>query len=1143
MGCGAALERRCSGCGALAPPPARYCMGCGAELTLAELPHVLPPDERRQASVLFADLSGYTAVAERMDPEDVKALVSRCLRRLSEEVDRRGGQVDKFIGDNVMATFGAPVAHEDDAERAVRAGLAMQDAMVEINEGLTSAHGISFSLRVGVNSGEVAAGALGADYTVIGDTVNVAARLQQAAEPGAVLVGERTARATRAAFRYRELEPLRLKGRAEPVRAWAAVSPVTPRPEGRLVRHALSPLVGREPELRLLESLAERVEIDRSAHVVTVVGQAGVGKSRLLLEFEQRLNADARPPRIRRGRCLPYGSGIVYWALGEVLRSEFGIVDGDGADAAWAKLRSGMVRLTGEDGERGAATIARLLGIEVPGAATEPSEDPQRLRDSFFAAVRSCLEELALERPLVLTIEDIHWADEGMLDLVDHIGQWVRAPLLILCLTRDELFERRPSWGSGRRNATTIALDVLSRDETQLLADALLEGRAGAARAVADRAEGNPLFAEELAQRLIEEGTDAELLPDTVQALLAARLDALDPFERRVLQHAAVGGRSFWASSLAGIARDRNADLGAALRSLEEKSLISRVTRGPADAEREYVFKHVLIRDVAYATLPRRVRCTLHFKMGVFLEERAGDRVDEFVAVLAEHYARAAQLGAEVALPAAELEPLRSKGVRFLEAAGDAAAAIYSNGEALERYAEACRLAATDAEATARLLEKQGDVALPLGRVDAAIDAWERCIEYERGQEDLPRVADLHRKVGAALCDKGETQQAIERYQRGISLLKDGAPACELVRLYEEAASLYVQAGDNMLAIYAAEKALRLAERMDERAAASRAHGIFGRVFGRIGDSSKARENLERSVELARETSPTDTIRALQALGYHLQSSQADYVAARAAYEEALALADRVADLPAQVDLRSELGLLAAYRADWDEMAADADASLDLAEREGLVGKMAYPYALRGLLRWRAGDFEVAERHYRHSIELADQVGSSEVAFYARFGLAMCLRDAGEVLRAVSTLDAAIDGCERAGLIPQSIQATSLRSVLLALDGRRDAAQAAAADAWQLAERLPDPAGRAAALDASGATCADPEEARRLLTEAHDLWADLGRPLDAAFSDLLTARLLGSTAAAGAAGEAYERLGVEHLCGQAHALAAHPGLG
>jgi class 3 adenylate cyclase/tetratricopeptide (TPR) repeat protein len=1118
-------------------------MGCGAELAVPGPPRELPPDERRQATIVFADLSGYTAVAESMDPETVKALVGRCLHRLSEEVDRRGGQIDKFIGDNVMAIFGAPVTHEDDAERAVRAALAMQDAMGEINEGLLGSHEVSFALRVGVNSGEVAAGAMGEGYTVMGDTVNVAARLQQAAEPGAVIVGERTAQATRGAFRYRELEPLVLKGRSKPVRAWAAEATLAALPERRSVRHSLSPLVGREPELRLLESLAERVERDRSAHVVTVVGQAGVGKSRLLLEFEQLLAAMPRSPRIRRGRCLPYGTGIVYWALGEVLRGEFGIVDGDGAGVAWTKLRSGMVRLTGDGGERGAAIIARLLGIEVPGAAEPASEDPQRLRDSFFAAVRSCVEELALERPLVLTFEDIHWADEGMLDLVEHIAQWVRAPLLILCLTRDELFERRPSWGSGRRNATTIALEPLSREQTQTLATALLEGRAEAAGAVAERADGNPLFAEELAQRLIEEGTDAQRLPDTVQALLAARLDSLDPFERRVLQHAAVAGRSFWASSLATLAGNRGEDLARALGSLEEKNLISRVTRAPLDDEHEYLFKHVLIRDVAYATLPKRVRCRLHFEMGVFLEERAGDRVEETVAVLAEHYSSAARLGEEIALPADELEPLRAIGVRFLEAAGDAAAAIYSNGEAFDRYAGACRLAGADAETTARILEKQGDVALSLGRVDAALEVWERCIEYQRGQEDLRRLADLHRKVGAALWEKGETRQAIEGYQRGISLLKDGAPTAELVRLYEEAAWLYVDTGDNMLAIYAAEKALRLAERLDEVGAASRAHGIFGRVFGRIGDNPKARENLERSVDLARESSATETIRALLTLGYHLQSSEADYGAARGAYEQALAAAERVADLPAQVDLRSALGLLAAYRGDWDEVAADVDASLELAEREGLVGKMAYPYSLRGLLHWRTGDFAAAERHYRHSLELADQVGSSEVAFWARFGLAVCLRDAGETGRAVSTLDAAIDGCERAGLIPQSIQATSLRSLVLALDDRLDAARAAAADAWQLAERLPDPAGHAAALAARGATAADPEEAEPLLARSHDLWAELGRPIDAAFSDLLAARLLRSGPAARAAAEAYTRLGVEHLAAQANALAGHSGLG
>ena len=288
-------------------------------------------------TVVFADLSGYTAVAERMDPESVKSLVDRSLQRLGEEVDRFGGRVDKYIGDNVMAVFGAPVAHEDDAERAVRAALGMQDAMAEINERLGATHGVNLALRVGVNTGEVVAGAVGDGYTVIGDTVNVAARLQSAANPGSVTVGERTFRATRQGIEYQELEPLTLKGKAEPVPAWEAVGLTTAQP-ARRVSLGRTPLVGRTDKLDLLRSIYERAERERKPHLVTVMGQAGVGKSRLRHELERCLGERHPPPTFREGRCLPYGSGIVYWALGEVIRAEAGIVDGDTGEQAWEKL-------------------------------------------------------------------------------------------------------------------------------------------------------------------------------------------------------------------------------------------------------------------------------------------------------------------------------------------------------------------------------------------------------------------------------------------------------------------------------------------------------------------------------------------------------------------------------------------------------------------------------------------------------------------------------------------------------------------------------------------------------------------------------------------------------------------------------------
>ena len=1140
MSCGAALDA------GAAPAPA----GPKPVTPQAEL-----PEERRQVTVVFADLSGYTAVAEQMDPEAVKSLVDRCLRRLGQEVERFGGTVDKYIGDNVMAIFGAPIAHEDDAERAVRAALSMHQAMAEINQGLEQRSGVTFALRVGVNSGEVVAGAVGDGYTVIGDTVNVAARLQSAATPGSVTVGERTFRATRDAIQYKELEPLRLKGKAELVPAWEAVGVMAAQPVRRGASRSETPLVGRADKLELLESLYMRVAREGRPHLVTVIGQAGVGKSRLLVELKRKLADGELEPSIRQGHCLPYGSGIVYWALGEVIRAEAGIVDGDDSDIAWAKLSSTLRELAaaGDEEEgaaaslRRAAVIGRLLGIDVPGEVpTIDYDDPQRMRESFFSAVRSCIEAMAMRQPLVLAFEDIHWADHGMLDLIEYLAQWVRGPLLILCLARDELLERRAGWGGGKRDATSILLDPLSVEQTRELVQALLSEETAhpdAVRVVAERAGGNPFFAEEMARRLSEEaGGEAAELPDTVQALLAARLDSLEPLERQVVQHAAVVGRTFWEGSVAGVA---GRELWPALSSLQEKDIIVPDSGGRLADEREFSFKHVLIRDVAYGMLPKSVRCRKHFEVGSFIEERAGDRTDEVVALLAEHYGRSASLGEEAGVDHDELEPIYHKALHFLEAAGDVAAQLYSNAEALAHYEAAHKLKCRhDPAALARIEEKQGDVALRLGRVDVAIGVWEECLEYHRRQEDLNRVADLHRKVGAGLWHKGERKQAIERYQKGINLLKDGPPCLELVRLYEEAASLYMHAGDNMLAIYASEKALRLAERMGEMRAASRAHGIFGRVFGRIGDAAKARENLERSVELGRDSDQGETVRALLTLGHHLEVSEADYEGARAAYSEALDLSRAIGELPAQVELHSALAQLAAYRADWDEEKAATDASADLAEREGLIGKLCFPYVMRGLLSWRQGEWDAAEEACRRAHELADQVGWSEVAFSALYWLAAVLRDRGDFLESVDELDRALDICERAGLIAQSIEAMSARAVTLAMAGKLDQGRETAEEAGYLAERLHYPVGQAAALEAAGVTAADPQEGARMLEEARATWVGLNRPLDAAICTLLAGKILletdpgGAADAFAAAAAAFEGLGVKHFYDLARTPAA-----
>jgi class 3 adenylate cyclase/predicted ATPase len=1204
MSCGAPLATKCPSCGAESPPGAKFCIECGTSLSAGGAPPSgagpaaaptqppgvpgghggglfggqIPgggagwgpagtlPEERRKATVLFADLSANTAVAERLDPEAVKSFVDRALRRLGQEVVRYGGTVDKYIGDNVMAVFGAPVSHEDDPERAVRAGLAMQAAMDEINTDIEAATGVRFSLRVGINSGEVLAGQVGDGYTVIGDVVNVASRLQSAARPGSVTVGETTHRLTRGPIEYEELKPLSLKGKAEPVPAWEAVRLLVSGTAARGSR-SVAPLIGREDESSLLLSLFDRVVREGRPHLVTVIGQAGVGKTRLLREFARQLAEREQMAAFRVGHCPAYGAGLAYWALGEIIRGQFEIVDTDDSQLAWAKLLHGIEAVstkleTDEPSERLAATIARPLGIEPPAdlaiaTGLHDTEDPQQMRDRLFSAVRSLVEAASKRWPVVIAIEDIHWADEGMLDLIDYMARWIRGPALIVCLARDELLERRPGWGGGRRNYTTIALEPLTQGETRELVTALLPGSNGSAAnghgdlipQVAERSAGNPLFVEEMVNRIREEGSkDVQTLPESVHAVLAARLDSLSAPERRVLQHASVVGQTFWDGSLIGLEDEEGIDLSDALNELEEKDLVVSSPGSRLAGEHEYVFKHVLIRDVAYSTLPKVVRARKHAQVAAFIEERAAERSEGVVAMVADHYGRAAALGADADVGSDELQVINAKALGALESAGDAAASLYSNQEAIGHYETALSLgreldsSGSDPAARARISEKLGDVALRLGRVDQATEVWGECLDYHRRQEDLARVGDLHRKIGAGLWHKGDREGSIEHYQKGIDLLKDGPACLELVRLYEEAASLYMHTGDNMLAIYASEKALRLAERLGEAGAASRAHGIFGRVFGRIGDSERARQNLERSVELARDSDPGEAVRALLTLGYHLEVSEADYEGAGAAYREALELAEQTGDLPSKVELHAALAQLAAHSGNWEVVALEADASGSLAEREGLTGKMCFPYMMQGMLRWREGNFDEAAKGLRRAAELAEQVGRSEVAFQSLYWLAASLRQRGDHADADTELARALDLCERAGLVAQSIEAISARAVNLALAGRLDAAREAADEAERLADRLRYPVGKAASLEARGAVAGDTAAASAALTDAYAAWLELGRPLDAARCEYLRGRLLRQSdpeearRALEAAASAAEDYGVGHLASLARDL-------
>ena len=628
--CGASLDLICGSCGAKNQPGYKFCGKCGCPLTAAPVKSAF--EERRDITVVFADLVGFTSRAERMDPEDLRSILDPYYRRLRAELEAHGGTVEKFIGDAVMGVFGAPVAHGDDPERGVRAALAIRDAVPQMN---ADAPDLDLQLRIAVNTGEAIVtftpGATPSEAMVAGDVVNTASRLQSSAPVNGVLVGEETYRATRSVIKYDPVEPLMVKGKRDAVRAWLAVD-CTAMPGVRARRE--TPFVGRTSELSAIEAAWKRALDERSAQLVTVLGVPGIGKSRLTDEFLGSVGENAR---VLQGRSLPYGAGSGYEAFAQQVMQIAGIFDTDPTPIAVRKLEEAVSGIVDEGAEDLASHIAILVGL----ASDEVAD-----RRTLFFAVRRLVEELAAKEPLVLVFEDIHWADSGLLDLIETLGSLVEnAPVLLLTLTRPDLVDSRPNWGSGLRSYTAVALDPLGPRAAEELALRLL-GQGGlierAAR-LAETSEGNPLFIEELAASVSEHATDADgKLPTSVRNIIAARLDALPDKERGVVLAASAIGKVFWLGALQRLHADGDG-LHEILDSLERRGLLRRepVSRIAGDAQ--YAFRHMLIREVAYETLPKARRRELHSDAAAFIETVAGDRSAEWAPILALHFGYAEQ--------------------------------------------------------------------------------------------------------------------------------------------------------------------------------------------------------------------------------------------------------------------------------------------------------------------------------------------------------------------------------------------------------------------------------------------------------------------------------------------------------------------
>jgi class 3 adenylate cyclase/tetratricopeptide (TPR) repeat protein len=850
--------------------------------------------ERKLATVLFADLVSSTALVSGQDPEITRRRVTSFFDGVQRCIETHGGTVEKFAGDAVMAAFGIPIAHEDDADRAVRAGLGILDHVRELG----------LEARVGIEAGEVVVDETDSTFAT-GEAVNVAARLQQAAAPGEILMGEAAHRLTVGRIEAESAGPLELRGFRNPIAAYRALAARDGQPHAKVS----APFVGRMSELELLENTLDRTIRDRRPHVFTVYGEPGVGKSRLIREFL----AGVEGTTILTGRALPYGEGVTYWPLAEMVKAAAGITDDDPMETAKQKL----IECCGDE------AIAELLGLA---SGVMEAVEGERGAPEIAWAAREFADELADVQPLIMVFEDIHWAEEPLLELIDHLAQWVRErALLILCLARPELLDVRPGWGGGRVRSTAIELEPLGRADSEALADALLEEHqvTGKVRArLLDKAEGNPLFVEETVRMLVEQGADGgDRIPDSLQAMIGARIDRLPAGAKIVLQRGSVIGRTFWAGAIDHLSPEYDVDeLEDLLDDLVLRDLVTREERSTIGGEAAYRFKHVLIREVAYGGLSKSGRAEYHTRFAEWLREKADK---ELIEIRAYHLDQACLLYTE--LDGRPPEELAHSAAKALGSAGKRALTRESNLSARKLLLRSVEIEPT--------LER---------RFLAARAAWQL--------GDLPVVRDEMTVLAEEAAVEGD--RAIQ--------------SRALTALSEVAASLDGELGR---AAELADEALAVVE-ADDHDGRFRALDRRARVARWAGREADAEDYLQQALEEARAAARKDheARAALQLAGIYIGRMEEDK--AEPLIARALALAEESGSIVARASAAQSKGMLHRVRRQFEEAEGWLTKALDLYRETASVSEIAWTSRQLAQVAWETGNPANAEKLFRESIRL-----------------------------------------------------------------------------------------------------------------------------------------------------------------------------